>query len=284
MGTHYKGTAKEKLALDTFIKLIRSGNSLSSGINLILSKNSLTESQFNVLDASVNGDIVLVAEDTYYENINFIGKAITVASHFLIDSDTSHISNTIINGSQPSHPDSGSVVYFISGEDTTSVLCGFTITGGYSGIECHSGMKIINNKISGNSYYAGGGIQIGINSGQSRIVIEKNIISNNIATPVRDTPGRGGGIYMNRTNGSLDGRISNNFISQNIALTSGGGYGGRGGGIYIRNCSPLISNNIIVNNTLEGEGGGVYLNESNSLILNNLIGKNILVKYYRLLW
>ena len=51
MGTHYKGTAREKLALDTFIKLIRSGDSLSSGINLILAKNSLTESQFNVLDA-----------------------------------------------------------------------------------------------------------------------------------------------------------------------------------------------------------------------------------------
>ena len=51
MSTHYKGTAKEKLALDTFIKLIRSGDSLSSGIKLILAKNSLTESQFNVLDA-----------------------------------------------------------------------------------------------------------------------------------------------------------------------------------------------------------------------------------------
>jgi len=51
MGTYYKGTAREKLALDTFIKLIRSGDSLSSRINLILAKNSLTESQFNVLDA-----------------------------------------------------------------------------------------------------------------------------------------------------------------------------------------------------------------------------------------
>ena len=51
MSTHYKGTAKEKLALDTFIKLIRSGDSLSSKIKLILAKNSLTESQFNVLDA-----------------------------------------------------------------------------------------------------------------------------------------------------------------------------------------------------------------------------------------
>ncbi len=51
MGTYYKGTAKEKLALNTFIKLIRSGNTLSSGINLILAKNLLTESQFNILDA-----------------------------------------------------------------------------------------------------------------------------------------------------------------------------------------------------------------------------------------
>jgi len=51
MGTHYKGTVKEKLALNTFIKLIRSGDSLSSSINLILAKNSLSESQFNILDA-----------------------------------------------------------------------------------------------------------------------------------------------------------------------------------------------------------------------------------------
>ncbi len=51
MGTHHKGTVKEKLALDTFIKLRRSGDSLSSRINFILAKNSLTENQFNVLDA-----------------------------------------------------------------------------------------------------------------------------------------------------------------------------------------------------------------------------------------
>jgi hypothetical protein len=76
------------------------------------------------------GDIVLVADGTYYENINFKGKAITVASHYILDQDTSHISATIVDGSQRSHPDSGSVVYFMSGEDTTSVLQGFTITGG----------------------------------------------------------------------------------------------------------------------------------------------------------
>ncbi len=76
------------------------------------------------------GDTVLVAEGTYSENINFKGKAITVASQFILDQDTSHISATIIDGSQHTNPDSGSVVYMISGEDTTSVLTGFTITGG----------------------------------------------------------------------------------------------------------------------------------------------------------
>jgi len=82
------------------------------------------------INSAVDGDTVLVAEGTYLENINYKGKAITVASLFIIDADTSHISNTIIDGSSPSNPDSGSVVTLDSGEDTTSVLSGFTITGG----------------------------------------------------------------------------------------------------------------------------------------------------------
>ena len=82
------------------------------------------------ITAAQNGDTILVDDRTYIENINFKGKAITVASHFLVDSNETHIENTIIDGSQPTNPDSGSVVVFNSGEDTTSILCGFTITGG----------------------------------------------------------------------------------------------------------------------------------------------------------
>jgi MarR family 2-MHQ and catechol resistance regulon transcriptional repressor len=51
MGSHYKGSKKEIRALDTYIKLIRAADTLSSGIKINLISAGLTESQFNVLDA-----------------------------------------------------------------------------------------------------------------------------------------------------------------------------------------------------------------------------------------
>ena len=68
------------------------------------------------INAASDGDTVLVEEGTYIENINFRGKAITVASHFLLDRDTSHISKTVIDGSQSTHPDTASVVLCSQGK------------------------------------------------------------------------------------------------------------------------------------------------------------------------
>jgi MarR family 2-MHQ and catechol resistance regulon transcriptional repressor len=51
MGTHYNGSRKEIDALDSYIKLLRSAESLNAKINLELSEFDLTESQFGVLDA-----------------------------------------------------------------------------------------------------------------------------------------------------------------------------------------------------------------------------------------
>ena len=59
--------------------------------------------------ASVDGDTVLVAPGTYFENIRFMGKAITLGSHYIIDGDSNTIVNTIIDGSQPADPDSAAV-------------------------------------------------------------------------------------------------------------------------------------------------------------------------------
>ena len=47
----YKGPKKEALALETFVKLMRSSNTISSEVNNYLAKNKLTMSQFGVLEA-----------------------------------------------------------------------------------------------------------------------------------------------------------------------------------------------------------------------------------------
>jgi len=75
------------------------------------------------IDNSVNGDSVLVRSGIYVENINFLGKAITVKSE-------GGPAVTIIDGGNAVYPDSGNVVLFLNGEGFDSVLEGFTITRG----------------------------------------------------------------------------------------------------------------------------------------------------------
>ena len=62
------------------------------------------------IDASALGDIVLVQPGIYFENIDFNGRIVYVASLFLTTGDTSYISSTVIDGSS-----SGSTVRFASG-------------------------------------------------------------------------------------------------------------------------------------------------------------------------
>lgn len=68
------------------------------------------------INASNNGDTVLVAPGTYAENITFRGKAIQVTS-------SGGPSVTTINGG--AH---GPVVTFNSGETASAILSGFTLT------------------------------------------------------------------------------------------------------------------------------------------------------------
>ena len=135
------------------------------------------------IDVAIDGDTVIVAEGTYYENIDFTGKDIVVRSE---DAP----STTIIDGSQTSN-----VVRFTGGESRAAVLDSFTLTNGrapyhhtgYSGGEHGGGILIddssptIRNCIirDNQADYAGGGMMIGNSSAP---LIENTIFLYNIAT------------------------------------------------------------------------------------------------------
>ena len=211
------------------------------------------------INAAVNGDTVLAAPGTYLENINFLGKAITVAS-------AKGPKVTIIDGQQKD-----SVVIFSNKETITSVLSGFTIqnghattyiTGGGISMQFSSAATITGNIITANQSCLGGGIY-----GQGGTpLITKNVIKKNSAADCGG--GSGGGIELDAAYGP---QIISNIIQNNTAPTGGGG------GITLEGlfAPAIVSNNIIQGNHAGSQGGGIYaFNSDYALVIQNLIVGN----------
>jgi predicted outer membrane repeat protein len=190
-------------------------------------------------------DMVLVAPGTYVENIDFIGKLITVRS-------SGGPSVTIIDGNNE-----GPVVSFVNQEGPLSVIEGFTITNGSAltggGIFCDefSAPQIRGNVISYNSATAGGGIYCEKLSS----TISGNVILGNSA-------GSGGGIYTRLGKPVL----VNNTIAKNTANT--------GAGVYCADNAPQLNCNTIAMNASNFEGGGILAIDSELTITNTILWGN----------
>ncbi|MHC4944308.1 MAG: right-handed parallel beta-helix repeat-containing protein [Planctomycetota bacterium] len=212
----------------------------------------------------VNGDTVTVRPGTYVENIDFLGKAITVRSE-------QGPAKTTIDGNQ-----AGSVVAFQSGEGPDSVLQGFTITngtgteygyetfigGGIYGLQAAPtiGQNIIkDNAVAMNGL--GGGIGFHLDSAPTIIF---NTVEDNSASF------HGGGIYVEADDsfGGYQATIDTNTIRMNQANKNGGG-------IFF--CGMTVE---VINNTLEqnvagsGLGGGIYCKETDGTIEGNSLSDN----------
>jgi hypothetical protein len=189
------------------------------------------------IDASVDGDTVLVKPGIYIENVGIDNKNVVLASYFLTTSDTSYIPITIIDG------DSSFIVLRLWGVDSGTAVIGFTIRNGRytmhlggAGISCiYSGNPVISHNIIEDNYFGGasdirgGG---GIGCLHSEPVIEYNSIINNRV----DGLGWGGGIFCHYSSAT----IKNNVIWGNLACW--------GGGIGFYNSDPIIVNNMIYDN------------------------------------
>jgi predicted outer membrane repeat protein len=207
-------------------------------INIPADYNTIQEG----IDASSDGDTVLVQPGTYIENINFNGHNITLASRFLTTRDTTFIHSTIIDGNAD-----GSVITCENGEDRNTIIIGFTITNGYAisggGIECvEASPAIAWNLIQGND-------GVGIYCWGGSPIIDRNVIKRNIS-------GSGISVLHSRS------MITNNLICYNE--------NGWGGGISCYQGGIYIINNTITHNAAS-HGGGIEMVENSPILINNII-------------
>jgi PKD repeat protein len=208
------------------------------------------------IDASANGDTVVVAPGTYFENIDFKGKLITVQS-------AQGPSGTTIDGGNLAP-----VVNFSTSETSTAILQGFTLQHGnapfafgYEGAGIHiasASPTIAGNVITANTACGSG---TGISVAFASPVIRDNTITGN-SKQVGCSGQGGGGIYIR---GAASAQIIHNTITNNTSDF--------GGGIDLfASGTPTLLNNTISNNTAGIQGGGVYMvNQSDVTMVQNLV-------------
>jgi len=234
------------------------------------------------IDQSSNNDIIMVSPGIYYENINFLGKAITVRT--MDPNDPNIVAATIIDGSQPDNPEIGSVVTFNSGEGNKSVLMGFTIQGGTGS------WVVVAWEYQGRRWNRCGGGVVCYNMAEPTIT--KNVFRNNLA-------GQGGGIYIYGDPGNpanpddpanpavhIRPIISHNQFLNNSAITAHGfappndlypanDHGDGGAIVGFQGVDATIAGNEIRNCHADAYGGAIHLRQwSHGLITENHVHHN----------
>jgi hypothetical protein len=207
----------------------------------------------DAIDASCEGGEVVVADGTYTgggnKNINLGGKAITVRSA------SGNPSLCIIDCEG-----SGRGFKFISGETASTVVNGFTITGGIGGggggggAQCQaSSPMIVNCVFEGNDVGGSQGGGMSVTGGSSPTIMNCQFISNSAK--------HGGGLYGS---GSSPDIINCSFIG-NDGWERGGGMQLTGQGH-----TPSVTNCTFYGNT-SPDGGAIHPRQSVAATISNCI-------------
>ncbi len=193
-----------------------------------------------VIELASPGDEIVVHRGTYFENLDLMGKAITLRSTDPTDPEV--VTATIIDGGGADR-----VLFCWNGEGPDTVISGFVITNGHSyeggGMyNAASNPTVMNCTFIANSSSAyGGGM---CNWGSNPTVINCNFTEN--------TAPLGGGVYCTLSKP----QIKDCSINRNSA-------GDKGGGLYVESAKyPTVKDCVISNNTPEQvygpyiDGGG----------------------------
>ena len=242
------------------------------------------------INAASDGDVVRVAQGTYYEAIT-LNKSIALEGgwnsaftsrdwdNYITTIDAQGTASVIqVHGSY-SPTIEGFVITDGDGSDYLGWGGGIEVYGDFT--SSSYGTVIIKHNIITDNVACrnttcqgeGGGIRIGI----SKAIIEANTIANNVAMD-QSGSGKGGGIMIGWMG---EATITGNSITNNIAAISGSGSNeGHGGGVYAYSYGGTLNGNDIHGNVAAvdgiGRGGGVYAGGSldDNRIIDNVASIN----------
>jgi len=194
----------------------------------------------SAIDASIDGDTVLVYPGTYDGNIIINGKNIVVGSLFMTTLDTSYISQTIIDGNQN--------MRCMTISQKGCIVEGFTISKGYA------------NGSGGNDRYGGG---ILITTGTGKVFLNNLVVSRNYADY------GGGGVAVCGMETSLNRCViscnSTNINTPEVTYA---------GGVYSGSFTHII-NSLLINNKGRGSSEITHSYETALDIINSTIVSNV---------
>jgi parallel beta-helix repeat protein len=230
------------------------------------------------INATIDGDTVLVAAGEYPEHFSYNGRNIVVLSE-------SGPENTIIQMADTGR----AIVSFVDNEDNDAVLEGFTVRSAYlaAGIYTQNASPTIIGNIFLDNYntehggaissfggcpivtnnYFEGNISIDLGGGavfsyQGRIVVINNVFYRNYA-PYH----HGGAIHIFTSDKSW---VHHNLFYQNSCLALGGAVV-----LSVCNNSRFYNNTVVDNSDIEAHGAGVAVWYSNNCyVYNNIIIQN----------
>jgi parallel beta-helix repeat protein len=222
------------------------------------------------IDNAVDTDEIVVAPGTYFETIDFLGKAVTLRS--AVGPEV-----TIIDAQEM-----GKVVTCVSGEGPDTVLEGFTVMGGSftnggGMFNRGSSPTVTNCTFSGNSAHGLGG---GMYNNDSNPTVTNCTFSENQAIYCIDTPGICWGSGGGMSNYLSSPTVTDCTFTDNYA-------GQEGGGMYNESSSPTVTNCTFTDNYAgsywlccgpQGSGGGMSNLDSSPTVMGCTFSGNSTVR------
>lgn len=211
------------------------------------------------LDFSGMGDTIIVGEGTYIENIEMENQNNVIASHFILNGDSSVIENTVIDGNG-----NGNVITMhYTGQSTE--LVGFTIQNGYTtdggaGLYCENSFPTISHCIFQNNQ---SGISDPYTHGGAMLVKDSEISLENVIFRSNYSSGQGGGLYLDQS--TIEG--SQLLFHSNKSNVKGGSIG-------LYKSTGNVEHVTFTNDSAVTEGGALFLHESELTVTSSILWQN----------